>query len=104
MNTTAIYVRRLAPYGLAMLLGACDQGPSTVMPDAEFRLTAFPLPNRTHLSVGINSVFDHSMSTPYCPDDRVVAFTGETGNGQQKKILASFGCGDLYGFVAGRRR
>jgi hypothetical protein len=97
MNTTAIYVRRLAPYGLAMLLGACDQG--TVMPDTEFRLTAFPLPNRTHSSVGINTVFDHSMPTLYCPDGRVVAFTGETGSGQPIKLLANFGCGDLYGFA-----
>lgn len=46
-----------------------------------FRLTVFPLPNRTHLIAVINSVFDHSMGASYHGDDRVVAYTGEEGRG-----------------------
>jgi hypothetical protein len=65
-----------------------------------FRLVVFPLPNRTHYTARINAVFDHSMSSPYCPDDRVVAYTGEEG----LKIYGAdlignvTGCGNLYGF------
>lgn len=104
MKTTAIRLRRLAPCGLALLLGACEKKGSIVDADvcestpSEVRLTAFPLPNRTHLSVPINSVFDHSMPTPYCPDGRVVAYTGEVGQGPERRTMASFGCGDLNGF------
>ena len=65
-----------------------------------FRLLVFPLPNRTHLTVSINSVFDHSMTTTYCPDDRVVAYTGEEGRSTFGSDLVGniTGCGNLSGF------
>jgi PKD repeat protein len=39
----------------------------------------FPLPGRTPWNVTINSVFDHSMTSQYTPDNVVVAYTGEKG-------------------------
>ena len=95
MGMTAIPFRSLAPVALGLLVGACDLGLSA---SPDFRLTTFPLPNRTHSSITITSVFDHSMSTPYCPDGRVVAYTGETGDEQPTVRLANFGCGDLHAF------
>jgi hypothetical protein len=64
-----------------------------------FRLQVFPLPNKTHTGASINSVFDHSMTTTYCADDRVVAYTGEEGQKTfgSDRIGNVTGCGDLFG-------
>ena len=67
---------------------------------------SFPLPvppsrGSFPFLVSINSVFDHSMTVPFCADedDRVVAFTGEEGSGKYGSIFVeNFGCGDLHGF------
>jgi hypothetical protein len=66
----------------------------------KFSLDVFPIPNRTHLTASINSVFDHSASMQYCADDRVVAYTGEEGRGQYGSDLVGniTSCGSLYGF------
>lgn len=69
---------------------------------AGFRLSVFPIPNKTYLTASINSVFDHSAATPtpYCADNRVVAYTGEEGQNQYGSDLVGNvnGCGNLYGF------
>jgi hypothetical protein len=41
-----------------------------------FNLT-FPLQNRNAYNARISAVFDHSMLNSYCPDDKMVTFTGE---------------------------
>jgi hypothetical protein len=46
---------------------------------SSFRLSVFPLPNRTAYSAVINSVFDHSMTATHAVDGVVTAYTGETG-------------------------
>jgi hypothetical protein len=57
------------------------------------------LPNRSATTAVINTVFDHAMATPYCANDRIVAFTGEEGKAVYgKSYVTSFGCGDLYEF------
>ncbi len=40
---------------------------------------SFPLPNRNAGTAKINSVFDHSMTSPYSVDGIVTAYTGEQG-------------------------
>ena len=49
---------------------------------------SFPLPGRDPFTAVINSVFDHSMENPidhtivpYCEDDKVQAYTGDTSQG-----------------------
>ncbi len=71
----------------------------TVNP-ATFRLSVFPIPNRTHLTASINSMFDHAMPSPYCPDNRVVAYTGEEGRSEfgSDQVGNITGCGVLFGF------
>jgi 6-phosphogluconolactonase len=62
----------------------------------------FPLRNKTAFSAAINTVFDHSMPQPYCPDGVIVAYTGEEGRstiGHQSVFHVTFSyCGSLYGF------
>ncbi|MCX6981422.1 MAG: peptidoglycan DD-metalloendopeptidase family protein, partial [Verrucomicrobia bacterium] len=38
-----------------------------------------PIPNRTAYTAAINSVFDHSMSSPYTANQIVTTYTGESG-------------------------
>ncbi len=66
-----------------------------------FQLAAFPIPNRTHLTAKINSVFDHSMRKTYCPDNKVVGYTGEEGRSDFGSDLVGniTGCGNLFGFM-----
>lgn len=40
----------------------------------------FPLQGETSYTATINSVFDHSMSSPYTRDGLIIAYTGEEGN------------------------
>jgi len=67
---------------------------------AGIKLIVFPIPNRTYSTVSINSVFDHSMNTPYCSDNLVIAYTGEEGRSIYGSTLVGniAGCGNLYGF------
>jgi prepilin-type processing-associated H-X9-DG protein len=44
-----------------------------------FNLT-FPLQDRNAYNAPITAVFDHSMLDRYCPDDNVVAYSGEEGS------------------------
>lgn len=39
----------------------------------------FPLANKTPYNATINSVFDHSMTKSFCPDNVIKSYTGETG-------------------------
>lgn len=64
---------------------------------------SFPLLNKTATTAAINTVFDHSMEQPYCPDYVVTAYTGEEGNAEFgiSKFFVHFpSCDDLplYGF------
>ena len=70
---------------------------------AGIKLIVFPIPNRIYSTVSINSVFDHSMNTPYCSDNIVVAYTGEEGRIiYGSKLVGNInGCGNLYGFKNG---
>lgn len=63
-------------------------------------MLTFPLQNRTPDTARINTVFDHSMPQQYCPDDIVVAYTGEEGRREfgASTFSQDFGCGPLHGF------
>ena len=95
MYRTVYRLRGVALGSLVVLLAGCDLGQS---PSPEFRLTTFPIPGRTYSNITIIAVFDHSMSAPDCPDKRVVAYTGETGQEEKAAGLFNFGCGDLSAF------
>jgi len=60
----------------------------------------FPLQNRTNDTIRINSVFDHSMTQPYFPNDVVTAYTGEVGLRQcgASYFSVNLGHGALQGF------
>lgn len=59
----------------------------------------FPLPNRSPSTVEITAAFDHTLTQPYCPDDCIMAYTGEGGRAEFRKSVFSieFGCGVLHG-------
>gem|GEM_PF-3222923 len=58
-----------------------------------------PIPNRTPLTALINSVFDHSMNSPYTADQKVVAYTGESGQSQfGQDYVITINSNALYGF------
>lgn len=64
---------------------------------------SFPLRGQTPTSAATTSVFDHAMTTRYCPEAwggaSVVAFTGECGEVRACDTSPlPFSCGDLYGY------
>ncbi len=65
--------------------------PDFVTPPGVGFLT-FPLRNKGPFTAMINSVFDHSMDRPFCPDGLVIAYTAEQGS-------APFGKSDVVGNV-----
>ncbi|MCL4786054.1 MAG: peptidoglycan DD-metalloendopeptidase family protein [Verrucomicrobia bacterium] len=73
---------------------------SVVAPGSGF-FFSFPLQHNgwTPYTATISSVFDHSMSTVYCPDGMVTAYTGETGtvvDPNEPPVVTS--CGALYSY------
>jgi murein DD-endopeptidase MepM/ murein hydrolase activator NlpD len=62
----------------------------------------FPLANRTSATAVINSIFYHSMPSPYCPNasDVVTAYTGEQGRKEfGTSWVRNSACGAEYGFA-----
>ncbi|GEM_PF-5136872 len=60
---------------------------------------SFPLQGKTPWTASINSVFDHSMTSPYSADNIVVAYTGEKGQSQYGQDYVTTISGNaLYGF------
>jgi hypothetical protein len=73
-----------------------------------FRFLNFPLHNKTADSAAVNSVFDHSMTGDYCPDEVITAYTGEEGfRLVASDFVAKYTCSAtgksnrLYGFANG---
>lgn len=62
--------------------GSYEEGDFTAGDRSTF--LSFPLLNKTPFTAAINTVFDHSMSVPYCADTHtpilVTAYTGEQGS------------------------
>lgn len=67
--------------------------------DGHFTLGC-PIPNRTPYTAIINSVFDHSMSSPYTSDQIVVAYNGEKGEAKNGAdyVTTIINGQQLYGF------
>jgi GH25 family lysozyme M1 (1,4-beta-N-acetylmuramidase) len=60
---------------------------------------SFPLPNRDAVTAKINTVFDHSMTSPYTADGIVTAYTGEQGRSQYgQDYVTTINGNALYGF------
>jgi len=60
---------------------------------------SFPLPNRDSTTAKINTVFDHSQTSPYTVDGVVVAYTGETGRSQYgEDYVITLNGNALYGY------
>lgn len=67
-------------------------------PPPRFNLT-FPLPEIHAYNARITVVFDHSMIDNYCPDDKMVTFSGEeTTQKTSYPPIDPIGCGPLYSF------
>lgn len=47
---------------------------------AQTPFLSFPMQGYTPSTASISSVFDHSMTTPYSKNKKVIAYTGQTGD------------------------
>jgi murein DD-endopeptidase MepM/ murein hydrolase activator NlpD len=100
LNTSQARIRVRALDASANILAqdASDGNFTIQPPDGRFYLS-FPLADVGPYSASISSVFDHSMTTPYCPDGVVTAYTGETGtvfDPNEPYVPAT--CGNLYSY------
>ncbi|HYK05846.1 MAG TPA: M23 family metallopeptidase [Thermoanaerobaculia bacterium] len=94
-----IYVRLTSQFGSSSQYRDVTYTASTQ--STQFRLSVFPLPTQTYSTAQINSVFDHAASQQYCPDGRVVAYTGEEGLSRygSNAVGNISGCGIVSGFA-----
>lgn len=84
---------------LTSALAVLGLAPCAAAADGSFYLS-FPLANRTVDSVVVNTVFDHSMTGAYCPNDVVTAYNGQQGRSEYgiSSWYADYTCGRVRGF------